>query len=107
MLVAWLCFPRFIQKRLSSLPQGLHFDGEVESFPSAIRGQRGQAGSLRQSEAGPVAKRKPKGFCTGAQRARSLGEILIEGHDLQAVARKSRPDESKACPTLNKLCDDF
>lgn len=107
MLVAWLCFPRFIQKRLSPLPQGLHFDVKVESFPSAIRGQRGQAGSLRQSEAGPITQRKPERFRLGAKGARSLGEILIEGHDLQAVARKSRPDESKTCPTLNKLCDDF
>src|SRR6476660_6231905 len=103
MLVAWLCFPRFIQKRLSLLPQGLHLDVKVERFPSAIRGQRGQAGSFRQSEAGPVAKRKSERFLRCAKGARSLGEILIEGHDLQAVARKSRPDESKARPTLNKL----
>ena len=107
MLVAWLCFPRFIQKRLNPLPQGLHFDGEVESFPSAICGQRGQPRSLRQSEAGPNTQRKPERFRLGAKCARTLGEILIEGHDLQAVARKSWPDESKACPALNKLCDDF
>ncbi len=84
-------YASFIQKRLSLLPQDLHFNVKVEILPDAVCGQHRQARPLRQRKAGPVAKGNAEGFCLSAQRPRTIGQILVERDNLQTVTRERRP----------------